>query len=165
MIRHYHMDHVIGPPFRHVAADTIGAQGMKRSRMRAGGRCALQRSGVAAFANAVIVRGCRCAPRDIVWIVTRSAAKSAFALQKALRLAQPVGALGDLEAVAHPALAVELKTEIPQRLSRHVGKRGLIKARDRVREIQTGGLEVALKTYFDFPRRIQAFRVHDGSSD
>ena len=68
----------------------------------------------------------------------------ALAGQETLGLAHPVGSIRQLKSVAHSCRAVERQPEIPQRLSRPVGKRSAIEAPDGMRQRGGGGLEMTL---------------------
>src|SRR5438067_8618974 len=106
---------------------------------------------MALFANSVVA-GDRCrAARDVVRVVAGGAAQLARALDIALRLPQPVGALRDFKPILHSPRPIECHTEIAQRLSWHVREWRPVKAADGVRKIQAGRFEVALHTYLDLP--------------
>ena len=74
------------------------------------------------------------------------AGELAGALQKASRFAQPVGRTGDLEFVV-AALTGRMIVEdhvIAERLAGPVGEASFLESRNRVRQMEAGGLQVAL---------------------
>src|SRR5579862_6982582 len=158
MIGHDHMHHVVGAALRHVAGDAIGP-----GCVRAGPR---ERCGVALFANRIVVRGRHWPMRDVMRIVAGGAAQLARALNKALRLAQAVGAARDLKAVRRcfglSSALVEFHMEIAQRLAGNVREWRSVEPADGVRKILASGLEVALHTYLELPVGREALRVDDG---
>src|SRR5215471_14336634 len=101
---------------------------------------------VAVLTDAVIVRSRFRAARDIVRVVTSRAAQFALALQEALRFAQPVSGVSNLEPVAGlSSRAIEL--------------------RDRMRQAQAGSLQVALHAHLHLPLCRKPLRIHDRRSN
>ena len=92
--------------------------------------------GVALPADGGIVRHRFGAARHAVRIVAGVAGQSAFALQEALRLPQPVDGAHRFEfvVVTRPGRMIEGEHEGVERLARHEGKRAAVEAHDRRRE-------------------------------
>jgi hypothetical protein len=89
MIRHYNVDDVLRPAFRHMALDAVAAGQMRLY-------CDFPWV-VTSQAYLVISVDCRLTMLYIMRIVARGAAKRAVTFEKALRLAEPVHRIHDLE--------------------------------------------------------------------
>src|SRR5580704_9370763 len=114
MVSHYCVNHVLRPSLGHVTTNAI-----RRRRVFAQRHCLPQRQSVAGSADAVIAYGSLFASLDIVRIMTRRAGELSAALQKALRLAQPVSRVHNLKIVFGPARrrTVEEDHKVAQRLT------------------------------------------------
>src|SRR5579863_6234715 len=98
---------------------------------------------MAAETNLVIVRRGLLPAGNVVGIMAIGASKLPCALQKALRFAEPVPALGHFKVLEVSLRAIEDQFVIGQRLTRHIRERKTIEAYDRVRQLFIGGLQMA----------------------
>jgi hypothetical protein len=136
VIRHYHMDGVIGSPPRHVTT-----RALVRSRMRSGKCSVALPAGINRVARPVRV-------------VARQAGHLPIALQETLRFSQPVSAAArDLEfiLVTGPRSVIEGESKIAQRFAGQEGKRPSFEAPDHARQPRTRGLEVTLHAQIELP--------------
>src|SRR5579871_626392 len=111
--------------------------------------------------NLVVVRGCRFATGNVVRVVASGASQLSGALEKTLRLAEPIACAGNQEILVLSAGAIEGHLEVAQRLPGHIRERSAIEADDRMRQFLIGGLQMALQTYLHLTIRSEAGRIHN----
>src|SRR6185437_13568622 len=98
-------------------------------------------------------------------IMTRGAGHLAGASQEALRFAQPVSRVGDLETLTLSAFAIEGEPETSHWLPRDVGERSDSGTQQRMRQRKRRCLQVALHADFELAIRAQALRIHNAGAD
>jgi len=96
-------------------------------------------------------------------IVTGGASKSALTLHETRGSAKPIGGARDLKFILVPEAGslVKVKNKIAQRLTRLVGERCAIEARDRIGQTEACRFEVALHAYLDLPISVEMRWVND----
>ena len=97
-------------------------------------------------------------------IVTRGAPHRAVAFDETCGFAQTVSRTDDLELVFLPSAwsVIEEQHEISERFAGPVRERTSLVSFDRVRQAETGGLQVALHAHLDLPVRAETRRIYNG---
>jgi len=120
MIRHHGMDHIPGPPLRHMAADAVTAGCMRddrdlRQRVTIDSRLVIPGSALRTMPN-------------VMRVVTSTAAKFPLALEETLRLAKAVHRTHDLKLVglAGPWRVIERQLKRAKRFPRAEGERATV---------------------------------------
>src|SRR5258707_8833174 len=150
MVRHHHVDHVLGSPLRHVASGAPGFSGMLSCCDESLKGCRM-----ALAAGSVIF--CISPMRLRVGIVAGGALQGIATLQKARRFAQPVSGTGDLEALESVhTLGFKERHKSGERLLRLIREVASSFALEILGGPKTVGLKVALETNLHLPFKRKA---------
>ena len=150
MISRDRVDHIFGPPFGHVASDTIGL-----ARVLANVDQTVEGGGMTLPADGGVAPSRLVAAGNRVRIVARGAEQPSVAFQKTGRAPQTVRRADQLEFVfaARAGSLVEVEDKGTQRLARPVGKRSAPGAEKRIGQGKASGFEMAHHAYFHLTLR------------
>ncbi len=132
MVRHHHVNYILGPALRHVTGDAIFGPWMRASRDKLA-----KSSGVALAAHLRVMADGSFGAWDAMRVVAGLAGQRSLTFAKTDGFSEPVGGTADnfkLVVVSGAGRMIEGQFEIGQMFTRNEGKRSAIEAPDRGQE-------------------------------